>query len=638
MPTRVKSSSFSNTGSLTIWTVSLVVDTASGNDRALAIIMQGSGSNAEAISTVTLDSVSCSELGQLADDGGRGACAGVYFINDASMPSAAGTYDLEITFTGSVAYNDLVVEEWSGVSDQTTPFKHYAGRTDTGVTPSTPLTPATFQDITLTGASGDIGYTVCVLTGGNTTSTTVVPTNTDITAFQSPSGRGQLNVAIDDSVASAAEAYGWDVNQGTDPIQTMLLMAFSVDASVVLGPTITSATPNDADNLTTLTTSAPYSSPVSSVTYNSAGLADVVEATATTVTVTMPRGGQAFGSSNDFQVTDSLGAGNLFSATFNPPTGYGYVVATGNDAEGIFPDGMVAGDHLAYELTTSGAHSVSVGSTGLVTYGIGTLPGETFPAYPLDSNDGYSAGDDFTVTVTNPEISGLVATSKSNSLDPAIQISGSLDVPAGVGLSKSNALDASIVLADQLTVLSEVATSSSGSLDPSIQLSASLVISADLSTSKSNSTDPAISLSAQLDVAAGLPSSKSNSLAPGIQIGGSVSVVAESPRSISSSIDPVVNLTALLNVVADVSTSNSAANDPAISYSSSVVVLADAARSTSRSVNPSVILADTLVVSADTPRSISNSLAPLVQIGVAVRIGSYTLNYKDSGISLAYAN
>ena len=402
MSTFVNTDSFRSVSNVTVWTETFTLTTASGNDRLIAIIVSGSASSVETIDSVTFDGTTGTIVGQDDADGGRAGYVAVAYFDESDLPATAGDYDIVVTFSGASGYADLVVEEWEDVADQTTPIKNLT------FTPATAVTSGSTQSKTLSSASGDIGYTFALLTGNNTTNTTSAPANTDVYTYSPASGRAVLNVARDNAVASAAEQYDWTVNQGTDPIQSQVLGTFSIDAASTAGPTITNATPNNADTLTALTTSPAYTSPVSGVTYNGTSLASVVEATATTITTTMPRGGQAFGSSNDFQVTDADGASNLFAATFNAPTGWTYVDVTGIDAEGVFPPGTAIGDQLAYELLTSGAHSVSVSGTGIVTYGAGAVEGETFTAYLLDSSDSYSAGSDFVVTISSDGVSLLV--------------------------------------------------------------------------------------------------------------------------------------------------------------------------------------------------------------------------------------
>ena len=163
-------------------------------------------------------------------------------------------------------------------------------------------------------------------------------------------------------------------------------------------PVISGVSGNDAEGVVTLTTSSAYSSPVSDVTYNGVTLANIVEATATTITATMPKGGQAFGSTNDFQVTDGEGASNLFPALFNPRADSSYVVSS-VDYAGLPPEsiaigvtelvGLEVGDPVSYT-NQSGGETIVLDSQLRVAV---TIPDGNYSSdlYSLDTGSGYVA-------------------------------------------------------------------------------------------------------------------------------------------------------------------------------------------------------------------------------------------------------
>lgn len=162
---------------------------------------------------------------------------------------------------------------------------------------------------------------------------------------------------------------------------------------------IDSVSGNNAEETVTLTLSAGYAAPVTSVTYNGVALADVVSATATTITATMPKGGQAFNSSNDFQVIDNTVSSNLFSAVFNPRSDSSYVVTT-VDYAGLPPESiafgvgeisnMEVGDEVSYTNDSLGETIVLDGQLRVASE---MADGNyTSDIYALDANDGYSSG------------------------------------------------------------------------------------------------------------------------------------------------------------------------------------------------------------------------------------------------------
>lgn len=176
-------------------------------------------------------------------------------------------------------------------------------------------------------------------------------------------------------------------------------IAGSYGGAIVTAPVITGVTGNAAEGTVTITTAAPYTSPVTPVTYNGVTLADVVEATATTVTAAMPKGGQAFDSSNNFQITDNLGASNLFPSAFLVRSDSSYVVTT-VDYAGLPPESiafglteisnMEIGDEVSYTNDSLGETIVLDGQLRLAAQMADGSYSSSI--YALDANDGYSSG------------------------------------------------------------------------------------------------------------------------------------------------------------------------------------------------------------------------------------------------------
>jgi hypothetical protein len=161
-------------------------------------------------------------------------------------------------------------------------------------------------------------------------------------------------------------------------------------------PIISAATPNNAEELTSITVNT-YDT-VSDVSYNSVSLADVVESTVDTITATMVKGGQAFGSSNDFTVTDANGTSAPFAATFNTRSDSSFVVSTVDFASlpidsiglGVTElSGMQAGDQISYTNDSLGETIVLDGQLRVIS---AMAPGSyTSDMYFLDANVGYAA-------------------------------------------------------------------------------------------------------------------------------------------------------------------------------------------------------------------------------------------------------
>jgi hypothetical protein len=165
------------------------------------------------------------------------------------------------------------------------------------------------------------------------------------------------------------------------------------------GLTIVSVTGNTAEGTVTITTAAPYATPVTPVTYNGVALADVVEATATTITATMPKGGQAFDSVNNFQITDNVEASNLFAAPFLVRADSSYVVTT-VDYAGLPPESIAfglteisnleIGDEVSYTNDSLGETIVLDSQLRLAAQMADGSYSSSI--YAIDASDGYSSG------------------------------------------------------------------------------------------------------------------------------------------------------------------------------------------------------------------------------------------------------
>ena len=187
---------------------------------------------------------------------------------------------------------------------------------------------------------------------------------------------------------------------------------YAVTGAATAAPVISGVSGNNAEGTVTITVDS-YDT-VSSVTYGGTALTNVTEATATTITATMPKGGFAFGSSNDFVVTDANGSSAGYAATFNAPSGMSYVTMTaayaGLPANSVFYgvtalSGLAIGDQVAYENPVEGGYSVSMDGEGVVT--ITGAPDGTYNLdyYILDATDTYAAGSSDVITITVGSIS-----------------------------------------------------------------------------------------------------------------------------------------------------------------------------------------------------------------------------------------
>lgn len=173
--------------------------------------------------------------------------------------------------------------------------------------------------------------------------------------------------------------------------------SFLPDAS---NPVIDSFSGNTAEATILVNTLANYSSPAVNLIYNGSNLSNLVEVDTDTVSATFPRGGQAFGSSNNLIFEDSAGQSAPVSVPFNVGVSRSFQTLT-VDFSGLNPDSpwndptysdLDVGDQVSFQsVTNEGGYTVQIDGEGLVTLiGAG---GETqiqsFNFYWLDASANY---------------------------------------------------------------------------------------------------------------------------------------------------------------------------------------------------------------------------------------------------------
>lgn len=267
----------------------------------------------------------------------------------------------------------------------------------------------------------------------------------------------------------------------------------------------------------------------------------------------------------------------------------------------------------------------------------GTL---AFTNYPLVNSENTMPIDPITTALVLTQSINLLPTvglSKSNSLDPSVQIAALVELSPSTTRSVSNSFDPSVILASLVDVSPSLASSKSNALDSSVLIASSVSVAPPISRSVGNSLDPSIVIAANVELSPGVDRSVSNAANPDVQIGGDISVLPQTSRSISNSLDPVISLTANVAVSPTTLLSASRPLDPSIQLSTPILVAPDSIRSISVANDPVIDIDETIVVFPGIGRSVSNALVPLVQVGQAVRIDEFTVNYRNQDVSLNYA-
>lgn len=361
-----------------------------GNDRLVFVIIQRFVNSIRTVQSTSFNSVAGTVRASVGEDGGNAVSVGLLVFTESQLPATSGTYDIDVVWNNSALRTTAVVVEYSGISNQANPIPELESNSVDRLA-TTVAGPNPTIGNTLLNSSGRPVWSS--LGGGEFSSLdeTLAGVPSGMTLRDTANSAGDLPLAVAslDSAASNSENYQWEVNYGLDvTVDAVVTLAFSIDESAAPSPpTITGSGPDRATETTTLTVDS-YDN-VSGVTYNSLPLTGVIETSPTTITVSLPKGGAQMGVAHDYIVTDVNGSSAAFSAVFNPPAGSSFV--TISQSVDIW-ENLPAGSQIVYENTTTpGGFSVSIDSTGLVTYGVGTPDGESFEAYSLDVNDSFNA-------------------------------------------------------------------------------------------------------------------------------------------------------------------------------------------------------------------------------------------------------
>lgn len=269
------------------------------------------------------------------------------------------------------------------------------------------------------------------------------------------------------------------------------------------------------------------------------------------------------------------------------------------------------------------------------------VPGtNAFTNYPLVNSENVMPIDPITTALVLTQSINLLPTlglSKSNSLNPSVQISALVELSPSTPRSISNSFDPSVILASLVDVSPSLASSKSNGLDPAILIASIVSVTPAVSRSTSNSLDPSMAIVANVEISPSVNRSASNAANPDVQIGGDISVLPQSSRSASNSLDPSILVAANVSVSPETPLSASRSLDPSVQLSTPITVAPDSIRSISVANDPIIDIDETIVVFPNVGRSVSNALVPLVQVGQAVRIDEFTVNYRKQDILLNYA-
>lgn len=166
------------------------------------------------------------------------------------------------------------------------------------------------------------------------------------------------------------------------------------------GPAISSISNFRAGETATITVDS-YDT-VSGVTVDGSAQADVVEATATTITFTVDSDGFLPGSDVDVVVTDANGASAAYAETYNLPTGFTGVTLTSVGAAAF--GGVAIGDHLA----TNSAKYVAQADGSVSVIG-SPVDGETYTILLYDASASYAVLETLiTIEVETTSTEGLI--------------------------------------------------------------------------------------------------------------------------------------------------------------------------------------------------------------------------------------
>ena len=229
MTTLVKAERYLAPGSPSISnTMTYGLVSAPGNGRVLVISAQGTPGGATTID-VTFNGVAVPTFHTESIDGGRAANVNLCYVLEADLP-VVGSYDIVMTHGANSAYGAIQVLEFTGVVDQVTPLKNYASLVDTGV-PN-----GGTRSVTLSGASGDLGYlVVCETSGSNILSGSSETSGHCVQLFANASGRANHFVCEDATVATAAVQYDYLNDFDGIGANSLVLMTFSLDGAATGG-------------------------------------------------------------------------------------------------------------------------------------------------------------------------------------------------------------------------------------------------------------------------------------------------------------------------------------------------------------------------------------------------------------------
>ncbi len=266
------------------------------------------------------------------------------------------------------------------------------------------------------------------------------------------------------------------------------------------------------------------------------------EATATTLTIVMPRGGfGGIGASIAVTVTDSIGTSNTINQNYLAPVDSSAVTLTsigpGSTAE---EQGWAIGDIPVYHTADSQANPFSFDAAGYAIFDAASTAGAIGTYYVQDASDGYSAPAGDSQVINSLFVLSDTAISSAISLSPVITFEAALSVSADIVRSEASALISSVIFSEILEVGADVSSGRANSLSPTISFGSTLNVNADAAISESIAFDPQI------------------------QLGGGIVVSAEAARSVSISLDPVVSIP--LSVDANVVRSESSALIASITY------------------------------------------------------------------------
>ena len=292
----------------------------------------------------------------------QGLSQSIYYAKNISAAPAGGN-TVTVTFSGTAAYPDIRILEYSGIS-LTSPVDITSSGTGNSASSSTTAVATTNANDLLFAANMVYTQTIGPGTGFTTRITT------------SPDG----DIA-EDRLVAATGSYSGSATLNTAGPWVMQMVAFSAVATP--GPTVTSVSPSSgaAGGGTAVTITGANFAPGATVMFGSAGATNVVVSNATTITATTPAGsagatavtvtnpgGQSGSLANGFTYVAGLSVTSVSPSNGLPAGGTAVTITGTNFASGATVTfGSAAATNVVVVSATEITATTPAGSAGAVS-------------------------------------------------------------------------------------------------------------------------------------------------------------------------------------------------------------------------------------------------------------------------------